>query len=704
MKYKNIILLVLLLPVWLLCDGLLAPVAKEEYHENVIHGYTLVDEYYWLKDKARTNLEVLDYLQQENQYTEAMMSATLSLQDTLFQEFKSRIPADDSSVPYKLGSYWYYSREENDRQYSLYCRRKGDMTGSEEVYLDLNELAIGKEYLAVSGMKISADENLLAYLADYNGSEEYNLYIENISTGELLPDSLANIDDICWANDNETLFYCTIDGAGRTDKVWRHRLGTEFTDDELIYTETDDSFYCYVYKSKSREYIIAGTSSKTSSEIRILRADQPWGEFELVEPRRPGIEYYLTHHEDEFFITTNEAAQNHKVMRVNENTPQRKYWKEFIPHRQDVSFSFSVFKDYLIFYETEKYQDRIRVMGLYNGEDYLIMPPDETAIMNSAIMPEYNCTKFRYIVESMQSPWQIYEYDLLTGTQTLLKEQQVNGFQEGIYTSERLYATAKDGEQIPISIVYNQKNFAQNGLHPMFLTAYGAYGDSSDPYFSTTKLSLLDRGYSWAIAHVRGGGEMGRRWYDAGRMEHKKNTFTDFIACTEYLIAEKYTDSSLLAIEGASAGGLLIGTVLNMRPDLFEVVIGDVPFVDMMNTMMDTTLSATVSEYEEWGNPNIKAEFEYMYSYCPYYNITAQDYPNILLMGGFYDPRVNYWEPAKFCARLRKLKTDDNLLLLKINDAGHGGSSGRYDYLKEIAFEFAFIIDRIEPNRDKPNQ
>ncbi|MDP8210435.1 MAG: S9 family peptidase [Candidatus Stygibacter australis] len=698
MKYRNTLIIIMLSAVLWLIAAPDPPIANMVYHENVVHGDTLVDEYCWLKDKSRTDPEVLEYLQMENDYTQAMMSSTRGLQDTLYNEFRSRIPDEDSSIPYKLGNYWYYSREEPGKQYSLYCRKYNEMTAEEEVYFDQNLLAVNKEYLAVSGMKISTDENMLAYLADYTGAEVYNLYIKNIQSGDLLADSLANVDDICWANDNETLFYCTSDESGRTDKVWWHRLGTEFNTDELIYEEPDSSFYCYVYKSKSREYIIVGTSSKTSSEIRILKAENPWGELQLVEPRRPDIEYYLTHHEDEFFISTNEDAKNFKLMRVNENTPQRKYWQEFIPHRDNVTFNISIFRTHLILFETENYQNRIRVIGLDNDEDYLIMPPDETAILYSGFMPEYNSTSFRYLVESMQSPWRSYEYDLITRDQILLKKQQVNGYQDGIYVSERLYATAADGEQIPISIVYNKDTFSRDCKHPMFLTAYGAYGDNSNPYFSTTKLSLLDRGYSWAIAHVRGGGEMGRRWYEAGRMEHKKNSFTDFIACTEYLIAENYTSSEQLAIEGASAGGLLIGAVMNMRPDLYEVVIGDVPFVDMMNTMLDPTLSATVSEYEEWGNPNIRSEFEYMLSYCPYYNVKAQDYPNILLLGGFYDPRVNYWEPAKLCAKLRRMKTDDNLLLLKINDAGHGGSSGRYDYLKEIAFEFAFIIDRLSAN------
>ncbi len=688
----------MLLPFLLLLAEPEAPVAAEKQHEFEIHGYTLVDEFNWLKDKTRSNADVIAYLESENHYTDVMMSATTGLQDTLYQEFRSRIPEEDCTVPYKLGSYWYYSREEAGKQYSIYCRRRGNMNAAEEIYLDLNELAESKDYLAVNGMKISRGEDLLAYLADYNGSEIYTLYVKNIFTGELQPDSLDNVDDICWANDNETLFYCTLDEAGRTDKVWRHRLGTDFSRDELIFYETDDSFYAYVYLTKSHEFIIVGSSSKTSSEMRILRADDPWGELQIVEPRRPNIEYYLNHHEDEFYVTTNETAPDFKVMRVDENTPQRQNWQEFIPYRQNVSFNFSIFKDYLILFETEKYQDRIRVIGLISGEDYLIMPPNSTAKLFAGFMPEYDCDKLRYTVESMQTPWQTYEYDLVTKEQKLLKEQEVYGYHDSIYVSERIFATAADGEQIPISIVYNNKVFEKDGQHPMFLTAYGAYGDNSNPYFSISKMSLMDRGYSWAIAHIRGGGEMGRRWYDEGRMMHKKNTFTDFIVCTEYLIAEKYSSSSRLAIEGASAGGLLIGAVMNMRPDLFQVVVGDVPFVDMMNTMLDPSLSATVSEYEEWGNPDIKSEFEYMYSYCPYYNVRAQDYPNILLLGGFHDPRVNYWEPAKLCARLRKLKTDDNLLLLKINDAGHGGSSGRYDYLKEIAFEFAFIIDRIRQN------
>ena len=677
-----------------------APKAKQISYSFELHGQELTDNYHWLKDKSRTDEDVLAYLATENKFTEKMMSVTIDLQDTLYHEFRNRIADEDESIPYKLGNYWYYSRDEKGSQYAKHCRKYQDISNEEEVYLDVNKLAINREYLGIGSLKISPNEKMLAYLADYDGSENYTLYVKDINSGKLLADSLYYVDDICWANDNATLFYCTVDEAGRTNKVWRHKLGGDFSADELVYEEKDESFYAYVYRSKSRKYIIIGSGSKTSSEMRILPADKPWSEPVLVEKRRENIQYYLTHHENEFLISTNENAPDYKLMRVDENTPNRENWEEFIPHRQNVSFSFAVFKDYLVLFETENYQDRIRVIDFENGEDYLIEPPNQTAKLFSSYMPEYNSTGFRYLVESMQSPWRQYEYDLEKKSARLLKEQEVTGFAEGIYESKRLYATAADGEQIPISIVYNTANFEANGNHPMMLTAYGAYGDNSDPYFSTTKLSLLDRGYSWAIAHIRGGGEMGRRWYDEGRMMNKKNTFGDFIAVSEFLIENNYTSSELLAIEGASAGGLLIGAVMNMRPDLFGVVVGDVPFVDMINTMLDPSLSATVSEYEEWGNPNIKDEFEYMYSYCPYYNVTAQNYPHILLRGGFHDPRVNYWEPAKLCAKLRDMKTDDNLLLLKIADAGHGGSSGRFDYLQEIAFEFAFIIDRINYNMD----
>lgn len=697
MKLKKAVILAMLLSL-ILIFAMDSPVAEIKPYSFELHGIKLEDNYHWMKDKSRTEEEVLKYLEAENKFTDDYMGHTQGLQDTLFKEFKSRIREEDSSVPYKLKNYWYYSRDEKGYQYPKYCRKYASLDNNEDVYLDVNELAEGREYLQIGSLKISPDENMLAYLADYSGAEEYKLYIKDLKSGELLADSLDNVDDICWANDNQTVFYCTLDESGRTDKVWRHVLGGDFEDDELIYYEEDPAFYAYVYRSKSRKYIVIGTGSKTSSEMRIIPADQPDKDPVLVEERRPDIQYYLTHHEDEFFISTNEDAPDYKLMRTSEDALGRENWQEFIPHRKGVSFGHAIFKDHIILFETENYSDRIRVIGLNDDTDYEILPPDHTAKLYSSYMPEYNSTKFRYYVESMQSPWKIYEYDAVSKEQVMLKKQYLGEFSEEDYHSERLYATADDGTQIPISLVYNKKEFSRDGEHPLFITGYGAYGDNSDPYLSKTRLSMMDRGFCWAIAHVRGGGEMGRKWYDQGRMFNKKNTFTDFIAVTEHLIAENYSQPDKIVIEGASAGGLLVGAVMNMRPDLFGVVIGDVPFVDMMNTMLDPSLSATVSEYEEWGNPQIKEQFEYMYSYCPYYNVKAQDYPNILLTGGFYDPRVNYWEPAKLCAKLRQMKTDDNVLLLKITEAGHGGSSGRFDYLKEIAFEYAFIIDRIVLN------
>ncbi|MCF7919077.1 MAG: S9 family peptidase [Candidatus Cloacimonetes bacterium] len=701
---NKIYLFIIILLVFMQLKAIDAPQAERNPYTFELHGTQLSDDYQWLKDKARTDPKVMAYLEEENKYTEMMTYSSLGLQDTLYKEFRNRIPDEDITVPYRLGNYWYYSREDKDAQYRKYCRKYLSLANPENIYLDVDKLAAGREYLNVNNLKISPDETMLAYLADYDGSENYTFYVKDLVSGNLLPDSLYMVDDICWANDNKTIFFCTIDEAGRTDKVWRHTLGNAFSEDDLVYEEPDESFYAYVDRTKSGKFIIIGTSSKTSSEMRFFPADDPRAEPRLVEPRRPDIQYYLTHHENEFLVSTNENAPDYKLMRVSDADPSRENWQEFIPARQNISFNFDVFKTHLVLYETENYQDRIRIISFEDNEDYSINPPNPTAKLYSSTMPQYDSASFRYLVESMEAPWQQFEYNFSDKMQKIIKEQQVNDYQPGRYVSQRLYATAPDGEQIPISIVYNVENFALDGTHPMLLTGYGAYGDNSNPYFSVTKLSLLDRGYSWAIAHVRGGGEMGRRWYDEGRMQHKKNTFTDFIAVSEFLINNDYTRPQLLVIEGASAGGLLIGAVNNMRPDLFGVVVGDVPFVDMMNTMLDPTLSATVSEYEEWGNPQIKEEFEYMYSYCPYYNVKSQDYPNTLLLGGFWDPRVNYWEPAKLCAKMRVLKTDDNLLLLKISDAGHGGSSGRFDYLNDIAFEFAFIIDRIRLAPQKQDQ
>jgi oligopeptidase B len=692
---KKVVFFWLLISVIYFVSGQNPPVAQEIPYKTVIHGVSLDDEFHWLKDKSRKNPAALQYIDQENEYTDFVMSGLLGLQDSLYNEFRSRLPENDISVPCRIGDYWYYSREQEGSQYSIYCRKRGSLAAPEEIYLDLNVLAENRDYLQIGDFKLSPDGKFLAYLADYNGSEFYTLYVKNLLTNTTSADTLQNVDDICWANDNETLFYCTTDAAGRTDKVWRHRLGDSFDNDDMIYEEKNEAFYTYVYATKNRRYIIVGTASKTSSEIRFLPASQPWKNPKLVTPRLPDIQYYLYHHENNFFIYTNENALNYKLMVTPEDKPAKENWQVFLPHRDNVTFDLHLLKDYLIFFETENYQDKIRIMNIHSREEDIIFPPNDTAKLFAGSMPEYESTKLRYRIESMQSPWQIFEYDLQKKQHLLLKEQPLNGFNKEIYQAKRLYATAEDGEKIPVSLVYNSEIFRQNGSHPLLLSGYGAYGDNSDPYFSVTKLSLLDRGFCWAIAHVRGGGEMGSKWYEAGKMMNKMNTFTDFIACSEFLIANDFTSPQLLTIEGASAGGLLIATVTNRRPELFKVAIGDVPFVDLINTMLDPSLSATVSEYEEWGDPMIKEQFEYMLSYCPYYNVIPQDYPNIMLTGGFYDPRVNFWEPAKLAAKIRKYKTDNNTLLLKIYDTGHGGSSGRYDYLKEIALQFAFIIDKI---------
>jgi len=670
-------------------------IAKVLPDTTFIHGFTLIDNYSWLKDKTRTEPEVLEYINAENKYTKQKMKHTKRFQKKLYKEIVSRMSDTDLSVPVKRDKYYYYSRREKDKQYSVYCRKKGSLDAEEEIYLDVNKLAKEYDYYSIYEISISTNHRYLAYGLDTTGAEKYTLLIKDLETGEYLEDTIFPIGDITWANDNKTIFYTTEDETGRSHKFYRHILGTDEKEDELIFTEEDEKFWCWTRKSKNREYIIMASGSKTTTERWFLNADDPHGKFKLIEPRKNGHKYYILPHEDKFYIITNDNAKNNKLVVTSILDPSKDNWKEVIQHRDSVRIDADIFKDHLVISELSGGLEKLNIMDINSGESHFVDFPEPIYTFYPWSRTEFDSPILRYTYESLVTPYSIIDYNMKTREKEIKKQKEVvGGYESAEYVSERFLAEANDGTEIPISLVYRKDLFQKNGENPLYLTAYGAYGDRFDPYFSSARLSLLNRGVIYAIAHVRGGGEMGKIWYDQGKMLNKKNTFTDFISCAEFLISEKYTNKDKLIIDGGSAGGLLIGAVINMQPDLFLGVIADVPFVDVINTMLDPTLSAVVSEYEEWGNPNDKEFFNYILSYSPYNNIEAKDYPNILVLAGFHDPRVNYWEPAKWVAKLRATKTDDNLLLLQTNMvAGHGGSSGRYDYLKEVALTYSFIFN-----------
>jgi len=669
------------------------PIAKVIPDTTYIHNVELIDNYAWLKDKTRKQADVLEYINAENEYTLKVMKKTEKLQQSLYHEFIDRIKETDVSVPIKKDNYLYYSRKEEGKQYSIYCRKLIQSDAVEEVYLDINELAEGHEFYSIIERKVSPDHNLLAYGLDTTGAEDYSLVIKDLRTGNYLKDKIPLISDIVWANDNQTIFYSTTDPAGRSYKIFRHKIGTDTKYDNLMFTENDERFWVWLSKTRDKKFIILGTGSKTSTEYWFLNTNNPDGDFTIIEPRSEGHEYYVLSHEDNFYIVTNINAKNNKLMITSINKPSQKNWQEVIATRSNVLLNAEVSQDHLILTEQVKGIEKLRIINLRNENEYYIDFPEPIYTFYTWSSTEYNSSILRFTYESFVTPYVVYDFNMDTKEKELLKQQEVLGdYNSDEYLSERIYATADDGSEIPISLVYKKDLFHKDGSNPFYLTAYGAYGDDFDPYFSSSRLSLLDRGIVYAIAHVRGGKEMGEHWYEQGKMLNKKNTFTDFIACAEFLKQENYAGK--LIIDGGSAGGLLIGAVTNMRPDLFHGIIADVPFVDVLNSMMDPTLSAVVSEYEEWGNPNDEVYFNYIRSYSPYDNVIPQDYPHILALAGFYDTRVNYWEPAKWIAKLRANKTNDNLLLLQTNmNAGHGGSSGRYDYLKEIALTYAFVLD-----------
>jgi oligopeptidase B len=667
------------------------PSAKKVPRETTIHGYTLKDDFAWLREKGTA--EVTRHLEAENAYTEALMAPRKELQEGLYKEMLGRIKQTDLSVPARQGSYWYYSRTEEGKQYPYMCRRKGTMEGPEEVLLDLNALAEGHSFLGLGMYSVSDDANWLAFSLDTNGYRQFTLHVKDLRTGALSSEKIERVGSVVWANDSETIFFTTEDATTkRSDKFWRHVVGS--TTNDLVYEEKDELFDLHASRSLDRKVIFLGSHAKTSREHRYLLADNPTGTFKVVVPRQEKHEYDVDHYKGQFYITTNKGAKNFKVVTAPMHDPSEKNWDTFIAHNPVVKIDgLSFFKDHLVASEREGGLTYLRVIDMGSKTTHRIATDEPDYAIGMAPNPEFDTTSIRYAYQSMVTSPSVYEYDLNTKKRTLLKQQEVlGGYDPAKYEAERIWATARDTTKVPISLVY-KKGLKLDGKAPMLLYAYGSYGISMAPTFSSARLSLLDRGVLFGIAYIRGGGELGEEWREQGRMMQKLNTFHDFIDSAEYLVKEKYTSSDRLVIQGGSAGGLLMGAVTNMRPDLFKAVVAQVPFVDVVNTMLDATLPLTTSEYIEWGNPNEKPAFDYMLKYSPYDNVKAQNYPSMLVMASLNDSQVPYWEAAKWVAKLRRLKTDTNPILLKTNmGAGHVGASGRYDALRETAFMYAYVL------------
>lgn len=673
------------------------PVAKKIPKTLEKHGDKRVDDYFWLND--RENKEVIDYLNSENQYYEQTTAHTKEFQKRLFEEMKGRIKEDDASVPYFFNGYWYITRFELGKDYPIYARKKGSLTAKEEILFDCNELAKGHSYFQLGGLSISPDNKYASFGVDIVGRRIYTVQVKDLQTGKIFTDKIENTTgSSTWANDNKTLFYTQQDKQTlRSDKVFKHTLGKKQSEDILVYDEVDDTFNVSVSKEKSKKYIVISSSSTLTTEFRTLLADNPDGEFKVFQPRVRGMEYSIAHYNDSFYVLTNkDNATNFKLMKTPENATSQENWKDLIPHRDDVLLEdIEIFKDYLVIGERSNGLNKIRIMPWNGKGEYYLPFGSETYTANISTNPDFDTQILRYSYQSLGTPSSVIDFNMKTKEKEIKKEQQVLGgkFDKNNYIEERVWATAQDGTKIPISMIY-RKGIKKDGKNPLLLYAYGSYGATMDPYFSSTRLSLLDRGFIYAIAHIRGGEDMGRLWYENGKLLHKKNTFTDFIDCSKYVINEKFTSKEHLYAEGGSAGGLLMGAVVNIAPELYHGVIAQVPFVDVITTMLDDTIPLTTGEYDEWGNPNEKEYYDYMKSYSPYDNVKAQDYPNMYVSTGLHDSQVQYWEPAKWVAKLRTLKTDNNLLFLDTNmDAGHGGASGRFEALKELAKEFSFLLD-----------
>ena len=684
------------------------PMAAIRPHKMTMYGHIRIDNYYWLNE--RENPEVLAYLEAENQYADACLKHTEPLQEQLFKEITGRIKQDDNSVPIKIRDYYHYTRYEEGKEYPIYCRKKHSLEAPEEILLDGNVLAEGHAFFEIGEVSLSEDDRLLAYTVDTVSRRIYTLYVKDLETGELVGASITGTSgNVVWASDNQTLFYGVKDETLRPCKIMRHRLGTSPNDDVEVYREADETFVCYISKTKSRKYLIINSDSTLSSECRILESDQPEKEFRVFQERQPDMLYGIDHYREHFYIQTNaDGAKNYKIMRTPVEQTEKPNWEEVVPHREQVMIEgFTIFDKFFVIEEREQGLVKIRVKSWDGNTDYYIDFGEPTYTAGVGANLDFDAVTLRYSYNSMTTPSSVYEYDMEKHTKTLLKRQEiVGGYNPEEYVTERLMAPSHDGVLVPISIVYRKDISGRvpelvegPACHdrPLVLYGYGSYGSSTDAYFSLARLSLLDRGFIWAIAHIRGGEEMGRQWYDDGKMLNKKNTFLDFIACAEYLINKGYTSPQKLYAMGGSAGGLLVGAVTNMRPDLWKGVIAQVPFVDVVTTMLDESIPLTTGEYDEWGNPNEKKYYDYMLSYSPYDNVEAKDYPAMLITTGLHDSQVQYWEPAKWAAKLRALKTDHNPLYLKTEmDYGHGGASGRFEGYKEIVLEYAFMLDLLK--------
>lgn len=671
-----------------------APIAPQKPLLLETHGHQRTDKYYWMNE--RENPEVISYLEAENAYTKSVMKPTEDFQKELFEEMKGRIKEDDQTVPYFKSGYYWYVRYEKGGEYPIYCRKKDSLDGQEEIILDVNELAKDKPFYQVGGTATTPDQNILAFAADEVGRRIYTIWFKNLETGEIYLEPIPEVTgNFVWAADNQTLFYSKQDpDTLRSHRIYKHRLGTDSQLDELVFEEKDEEFSCVMHKSKTEQYLFIHSESTISSEMRFLEADKPDGEFRMLQERVPFLEYAADHYKDHFWIRTNADAQNFKLVKAPIAASSKENWVDVIPHRPEVLLEdFDLFSRYLVTQERSNGLTQIQVQP-WEGRGFALQFDDETYTAWISTNPEFDTDLLRFGYNSLVTPSSVFDYHMISGEKTLLKQQEVvGGYDQNLYHSERIWATAADGTLVPISLVYKKSLFSKDGKSPLLLYAYGSYGYSMDAYFSSNRLSLLDRGLVFAIAHIRGGEDLGRHWYEQGKMLHKRNTFTDFIACATHLIGENYTSADHLHAMGGSAGGLLVGAVINMRPELFKGAIANVPFVDVVTTMLDESIPLTTGEFQEWGNPKDKEYYDYMLSYSPYDNVEAKAYPNLLVTSGLHDSQVQYWEPTKWVAKLRELKTDQNLLLLETNmEAGHGGASGRFNALKELALEYAFLL------------
>ena len=671
-----------------------APIAKKIEQKLEKNGDIRIDNYYWLND--RENSEVIDYLNQENDYTKAVLQPTETLQTKLFEEMKARIKEDDSSVPYKLNGYWYLTEYQKGKEYPIHKRRKDSLENSDEILFDVNTMAEGHSYYQLGGISMAPNNQLVSFGVDNVSRRIYTIQIKDLTTGEILSDKIENTTGgSVWAADNQTLFYTRKDETLRAYQIWKHKLGTKQEDDVLVFEETDDTFNAFVYKSKSRDYIIIGSSSTVSDEFRYIPSNQPDAAFKIFQERERDLEYSIEHFGDSFYIQTNkDDAFNFKLMKTSVEKTEQENWIDVIPHREETLIEgFEIFKNYLVIEERTNGLLQMNIKAWDNSTDYYLPFNEETYTANVGTNPDFDTDILRYGYTSLTTPSSVIDFNMNDKTFEIKKEQVVIGdFDKENYISERIWAKARDGEMIPISLV-RRKDTPLSANTPLLLYAYGSYGYTIEPYFSSVRLSLLDRGFIYAIAHIRGGQYLGREWYEDGKMLEKKNTFFDYIDAAKYLIQQNYTSSQHLYAMGGSAGGLLMGAVINYEPTLFNGVIAQVPFVDVVTTMLDDSIPLTTGEYDEWGNPNEKEYYDYMKSYSPYDNVKAKAYPNLYVSTGLHDSQVQYWEPAKWVAKLRDLKTDDNILLLDTNmDTGHGGASGRFESLKEDAKEDAFLF------------